>query len=162
MANDSDLIRRFWEKVRVEGDCWVWTAARNRQGYGQFWDPQRRTMGLAHRFAYEKFVGELVHHRFQPGSVGEVVCHRCDNPACVRPDHLFIGTQLDNMRDAVNKGRIRDSSGVRNGRAKLSPDDVTAIRSSVTGRHGERSALARRWGISTGHVSKILKGDVWM
>lgn len=157
----SDDYIRFWGKVRVEGDCWVWTAARNRQGYGQFWDPRRRTMGLAHRFAYENYVGELSRHRFQSGSSGDVVCHRCDNPACVRPDHLFLGTQRDNMQDAVTKGRIRRSPGARNGRAKLSPGDVAQIRSSATGRYGERSRLARQWGISTGHVSKILNGSAW-
>ena len=75
MADGSAVVDRFWAKVDRTGECWVWTAARNRSGYGQFWDPQRRVMGLAHRFSYEQFVGPLEHLR-QPGAVGQLVCHR--------------------------------------------------------------------------------------
>lgn len=161
-AVTQELQRRFWQKVDLTGDCWIWTGVTNRQGYGQFWDPQRRTMGLAHRFAYETYVGDLRHHRHQAGPVGQVVCHRCDNPSCVRPAHLFVGTQRDNVRDAVAKGRLNDRAGSRNPRARLTPEDVAAIRAYATGRYGERSEIARRWGISTGYVSKILQGSAWM
>lgn len=160
MPKRTPITERFWAKVDRTGDCWLWTGARNKQGYGQFWDSDRKVMGLAHRYAYEHFVGSLRHLR-QPGPVGEVVCHACDNPSCVRPSHLFSGSQADNVRDAQQKGRAPRHAGERNGRAKLTAADIAAIRASATGRYGERAEIARRWGISTGHVSKILKGDVW-
>lgn len=162
MAQATSDVERFWAKVAQSGECWVWTAATNKQGYGQFWDPARHTMGLAHRFSYEAFVGPLEHHRGIPGAIGQVVCHRCDNKRCVRPSHLFVGSQQDNMDDARRKGRMASRPGETNPKAKLTADQVAAIRASATGRYGERSAIARQWGISTGHVSKILKGDVWL
>jgi hypothetical protein len=95
-----DPVRNWWSKVAVTPECWLWMAARDRDGYGKF------AIGLgghdqihtrAHRFAYEAFV--------EPVPEGMVVCHRCDNPPCVRPDHLFVGTPLDNNNDKVAKGR---------------------------------------------------------
>ena len=88
---------RFW--TRVVGDlatgCWLWTGPRFREGYGSLsYGPLRIR---AHRFSWELHVG--------PIPEGLVVCHRCDNPPCVRPDHLFLGTQSDNLHDAVAKGR---------------------------------------------------------
>lgn len=88
---------RFWAKVDCSGDCWEWTAYRKPNGYGSF-GIDRRTTEYAHRMAYQLSVG--------PIPDGLYVCHRCDNPACVRPDHLFLGTQFDNMRDGAAKGRV--------------------------------------------------------
>lgn len=93
-------VHNWWRKVHVTPDCWLWTAGLDKDGYGKF------AIGLgghaqihtrAHRFAYEVFVGTIPD--------GYVVCHRCDNPPCVRPDHLFAGTSLDNNDDKVAKGR---------------------------------------------------------
>lgn len=94
-------VERFWEKVSiVEGDgCWEWKAARYSNGYGAFSWPvvDRRERALAHRASYELTYGTI--------PPGMLVCHHCDNPPCVRPDHLFLGTNSDNMRDASVKGR---------------------------------------------------------
>lgn len=77
--------------------CWLWAGYRAPGGYGKvYW---RRQKHLAHRLAYELLVG--------PVPSGMQVCHRCDNPSCVNPAHLFVGTQKDNMKDAVRKGRVR-------------------------------------------------------
>lgn len=93
MRHKLPLSERFWPKVEKTDGCWLWTANTRPNGYGLF-----GSVG-AHRVAYELCVG--------PIPSGMYVCHRCDNPACVRPDHLFVGTQLDNMRDMVTKGRGR-------------------------------------------------------
>lgn len=158
-----DLSGRFWAKVQRSDACWRWTGAIDRGGYGQFWHPGRGRRGqmvLAHRFAYEDKVGPLLHSGL-PGAKGEVVMHTCDNRWCVRPEHLVKGTQVDNMADMVRKGRSPVNEGSRNPRAKLSEEQVATIRSSYTGRYGEKSAIARQYGVSTGQVSKILLGHVW-
>lgn len=93
-------LERFWPKVQKTDCCWEWTGYVMPNGYGTF-GRGRAIEGkvYAHRFAYEALVG--------PIPVGQHVCHRCDNRRCVRPDHLFLGTQRDNMRDMVAKGRKR-------------------------------------------------------
>lgn len=92
---------RFWAKVNKTETCWLWTAntVRNRRGvpYGLFTRATRKAV-TAHRYSYEMAIG--------PIPDGVIICHHCDTPLCVRPDHLFAGTQGDNMRDAVAKGRI--------------------------------------------------------
>ena len=100
MKRDRNL--RFWEKVEITPHCWEWTASK-RHHYGQF------DTKLAHRIAWElvfKYIPE-----------GMQVLHSCDNPGCVRPSHLFLGTQKDNMVDMMKKGRHKGHHGyVRRGR----------------------------------------------
>ena len=102
----GERIARFWTFVEKNGPiyptlgtpCWLWTGYRMPSGYGNFMDYiEGRKDRLAHRYAYRTFVG--------PIPDGIFVLHRCDNPPCVRPDHLFLGTQADNLIDAVAKGR---------------------------------------------------------
>lgn len=93
-------LQRFWLKVDITPTCWNWTGYRLPSGYGTMGRGTKAEGKMyAHRFSYEQFIGPI------PDDC--VVCHRCDNPRCVRPAHLFIGTQGDNLRDMVSKGRER-------------------------------------------------------
>lgn len=93
------------------------------------------------------------------------VLHTCDNPACVNPDHLYLGTNADNMRDKVERGRSRYPVPARQGErhplAKLTLAQVTAIRAETTGRRGEQKELASAYGVSRATICNILKGKSW-
>lgn len=122
---DSGQIARFWSKVNKglrPDDCWIWTAGKS-NGYGIFRVGDNKTIS-AHRYSY------ILHNGKEPGSL--FVCHRCDNPSCVNPDHLFLGTQGDNIQDMIDKGRFRHAVGEKIGHAldriaaRLSDDEGVA------------------------------------
>lgn len=99
--------------------CWLWCGAAQSKGYGLFHDDDKR-LRSAHRGVWEAWKG--------PIPVGAHVLHSCDNPACVNPAHLFLGSNTDNMRDKVSKGRQSQAKGSLNGQAKLIERDVAIIR----------------------------------
>ena len=148
MANRKRVpeTERFMSHVaKAESGCWLWTAFKMPSGYGNF----RTSDGhrLAHRAAYRIFCGELVD--------GMDVMHSCDNPSCVNPEHLSLGSRTDNMRDAKSKGR--NAKGEKHGRSKLSVDQVIAIRQM----NGPQSAIAKQFDISQPTVSDIKTRRKW-
>jgi len=140
-----ERVERFLSKVEFsDAECWVWRGARNEAGYGLF-----DNMG-AHRASYELLVGEIPE--------GLLVCHRCDNPWCVNPRHLFLGSQKDNLRDMVEKGR--SARGIQNSRSKLSEAEVLELRRRYEA--GEsREMLARDFCITRGAVWNIGTRKQW-
>ena len=145
------LAERLWSRVDKKQECWEWLGCRNRFGYGQIGLGRKgEGIGLAHRVAYQLERG--------PIPDGMCVCHRCDNPPCVRPDHLFLGTGKDNMQDAANKGRTKGASGLRNWNARLHAEEVDRIR--ALGAIGmERKEIARLFGVTPQHVGAIVRRE---
>jgi methylaspartate ammonia-lyase len=141
-------MNKFWLKVRPADphECWEWIAGKfGRRGYGAFYDVARKNNRPAHVVAWELTCGAA--------PVGQNVLHKCDNRGCVNPDHLFIGTQTDNMRDKIYKQRHAGSYGPQ----KLGPADVLAIRAS-----DERNLdIAARYGVSASLICNIRKGRAW-
>ena len=140
-------IERFWAKVRKSDGCWEWLAGTFSNGYGQF-----KVDGApvkAHRFAWELHNGAIPE--------GLCVCHHCDVRACVRPDHMFLGTDADNMADRDAKGRQARQRGVENGQAKLTEEKVRAIRRDIR----SQEKIAVEHGVSQTQISRIKRGERW-
>lgn len=169
----TPISHRFLSRINRShaSGCWLWRGALDARGYGRIGlggSTANRTganTAQTHRLAYEMWVG--------PIPDGLLVCHRCDVPACVRPNHLFVGTHADNSHDAVRKGRMRRGDrhwgrlhperlarGERNPRAKLTDNDVRAI---VAKAHDgiPRPLLRQQFGVSKTTIDTILRGEVW-
>lgn len=146
------LADRFWSKVRKADVCWRWSGQTDSDGYGRLRVSKRPVRRLlAHRVSWTLAFG--------PIPDGLYVLHRCDTPPCVRPDHLFLGTDADNHRDAVSKGR--QARGERSGSAKLTAEHVQAIRARYAAGDGTMASLAREYGVGSPSISNIVTGKTW-
>lgn len=144
-------IQSVWAKIKKgrEDECWEWQASCNPAGYGYCWNRNNRRMCLAHREVWESLHGPI-------GNPKILVLHSCDNPPCCNPAHLSLGDHKENRRQMVARHRGPDVSGEKNPKAKLTDQQVAEIRDSFTGKHGEKMRIARQYGISSSHVSKLI------
>jgi predicted XRE-type DNA-binding protein len=143
----------FWDKVTKNDSCRIWNGCclkrpNNSISYGQLRISHRRRI-YSHRMAWELING--------PIPEGMEVCHTCDNPVCVNPEHLFLGNHLENMRDAKEKGRMRALSGEDCKFHKLTIDQVREIKKSTL----SQRKLANLYGVTQGAISHILVGKNW-
>lgn len=159
----TPLENRFWSKVKKTNTCWLWTGTLTNKGYGKI-GLGRRACGYVttHRLSYEIANGPIPKGN---GYHGTCVLHKCDNRACVRPNHLFLGTQKDNLHDMSSKGRHpstkhpEDKRGIKNGRAKLTDKDISEIRL----KRGTvlQKDLAKQYGVSQVLISRIQLKKNW-
>lgn len=151
------LLQRLTEKYSIDEvtGCWNWTAGKFSSGYGAIRSGER--LRRAHRVSYE------IH--CEPIPDGLRVLHKCDNPGCINPSHLFLGTDADNAADKISKGRqvnargdAVSNPGIANGNSKLSEADVIAIRSAIG---VSQRKLAVMFGVGPTQIRRIRAGDSW-
>lgn len=158
---DEQAIENFWSKVEKTDGCWNWKGPINTKGYGNY--NSLKTNGLfdsrlAHRISYYIVNGEYDREL--------KVCHACDNPLCVNPNHLFLGTQSDNMQDCSNKGRNGQQNnpikGEKHGRSKLDWGKVREIRKMYAEEKISKSELARQYDVDHKQIRNILNNINWV
>lgn len=147
---------RFWNKVNKTESCWLWTGEISTSGYARFHDNVKRTKVQATRWVFERLFG--------PVPDDQDICHRCDVRECVNPNHLFLGSRSENMKDAANKGRLPwqkvPPKGVRHPRAKFTDSQVLEVRKlAKDGISG--SSIARLFNVDHSTVNRIIRGDTW-
>ncbi len=145
--NKKTLEERFWSKVdrRTKIECWVWRGAKNLAGYGNIKVEGKYTN--AHRISYKIHFGEI--------KKGLVICHKCDNPTCVNPNHLFSGTPQENDDDKVRKNR--SLKGIKHPLAKLNEQNVLEIRKSV----GTHQSIADKYNVSRRLIGMVKQKTIW-
>ena len=160
------LEDRFWEKVDKKSDdeCWEWQASRNYKGYGEFWFSGRGGKKTrAHQISWILNNGDIPDGLF--------VCHHCDNPGCVNPKHLWLGTNRDNILDAKRKGRLKRENplcgtdhsqyGTKHWANKLTEDNVREIRKLCKGGKHTFREIGKMFGVTQGLINNIKHGRKW-
>lgn len=146
---EDEMKEKLLSNIQEVNGCWEWQGARHKQGYGHF--PYKRSVQLAHRISWRLFNGEIPR--------GMNVCHKCDNTSCVNPEHLFLGTQIQNMRDMFKKKR-KNHQGENHPRVKLTQQQVLEIREMIKNGFTQEE-VCRKYGITNGHVGSIRHRRTW-
>lgn len=153
---DAFQLARFIHLIENNGmseqKCWHWLGDVNSQGYGRFSLRNKHT--LAHRVSFNLFIGKI--------PIGLNICHTCDNPICVNPHHLWVGSQSENLKDAVQKGRnyTPDTKAHRNGNTSLTWQKVRAIR-GMDEEGSPKFMIAKIFGVSQSTVGNIVRNETW-
>lgn len=161
VSRKAEIEAAFWPHVARGDGCWEWTAGRSGTGYGAL--SIRLPGGTPGKLRWLQLKPHRVSWELHNGPIpdGLLVCHRCDNPPCVRPDHLFLGTHADNMRDMAMKKR---AGGFRPGkahpRAKMSDEIVRAVRYLVAFGHSHHT-VAECFGVTRPAVSQVIRRSNW-
>lgn len=146
--NYSDILLRILRNIEiVPSGCWEWRGARCNAGYGRIkYDGKQNRV---HRLMAHIAIGDVAEE--------SVVCHRCDNPCCVNPEHLFIGTQKRNIEDRDAKGRRNQARGEKQGNSKLTAEQITAIRLDPR----KSKVIADEYGVTRAHIGNIKANRAW-
>jgi len=148
---DISFEEWFWQQIKVDEqtECWIWQLALATRGYGQV--SIKRKSYRAHRIAYELF--------YKESAKGKLVCHTCDNPPCINPHHLFLGTAKENTQDMIQKSR--HYHGERHHFAKLTAQAVLDMRNRHAKGDVTIAQLAREYGISEPSANRVIAGITW-
>jgi len=143
---------KFWSHVDKSGECWEWVGSKDGGGYGCF-GSSLSTERKAHRLAWMIITGRKIPN-------GLHVLHHCDNPACVKIEHLFLGKNVDNVRDKMKKGRFKHLNGEQNGRCKLTKNDVLKIR-ELHGSGTSYRQLCGQFNVGMTQIGRIVRRESW-
>lgn len=153
---NKSLEDKFWEKAKeVNSGCWEWQASRNKKGYGNFYlsvGHSKDKHCLAHRMSWILTYGEIPD--------GLQVLHDCDNPSCVNPEHLFLGTNDDNVQDKIQKGRMRTLRGEESPSSKLTEAKVRKMR-ELKNKGYSYAELGRKFNVDTSTARYVCIGKLW-
>jgi len=144
--NKSSFFRALMPEPN--SGCWFWIGQSLPKGYGMTTVNQKPI--LTHRLSYKLFIGEI--------PKGKLICHHCDTPSCVNPDHLFVGTHADNMKDMSSKGLTK---GEKCGHNKLKEQDVLLIRDLYQNGYYSQSEIAKEFNVQQTHISAIVRRIIW-
>lgn len=149
MRLNKKQLNKFWGKVQKTNGCWNWIGALTQKGYGNF------------RYGYKQLRVHRLSWMMHNGKISKdlLVCHSCDNPKCVNPKHLFLGTHSDNRLDMYKKGR-RKMFGENHPRAKLKKADVIDIRNLY--KNNPRSLLAKQFNTSISNIGLVINYKRWL